>query len=279
MNGRAPDVLPLAGRVALVTGSSRGIGAETARLLAAAGARVVVTYREKRRRAEAVVSDIRAAGGEALPAAADLTDPVAVADLVATVADRWGRIDVLILNASGGMEAGAPPDYALRLNRDAQLSLVDAALPLMPAGSRVVFLTSHSAHFLGDVMDVYRPVAESKHAGEQLLRRRIPDLARRGVRVIVVSGDLVEGTATMMLMERAEPGVVATRLSQAGRLPTIHDMAEAVVAATVADHASGYTAYVGSTAYVGISAYQDGRGGRGPQAAGAQSPESSERAQ
>lgn len=132
------------GPVILITGASRGIGAATARLLSRqAGARIVVNYREKQRRADAVVADVTGSGGEALAAQADLTDAVEVDRMLALITTTYGRIDVLILNASGGMERDADPGYALRLNRDAQLSLAAAAADLMPAGGRIVFVTSH----------------------------------------------------------------------------------------------------------------------------------------
>ena len=137
------------GRVALVTGASRGIGAQTARLLAASGATVVVNFRNKTRRAEQVVADITAGGGRALAVGADLTEPVEVKAMFDRVRDGYGRLDVLVLNASGGMERDVAPDYALRLNRDAQLDVLDRAVPLMPPGARVVFVTSHQAHFHG----------------------------------------------------------------------------------------------------------------------------------
>jgi 3-oxoacyl-[acyl-carrier protein] reductase len=109
--------------VALVTGSSRGIGAQTVRLLAGAGHSVIVNYRQKRRRAELVVDEVRAAGGgSAVAIQADLTDEAAVSAMFADVRAQFGRLDVLVLNASGGMERGADPGYAMRLNRDAQLS-------------------------------------------------------------------------------------------------------------------------------------------------------------
>jgi 3-oxoacyl-[acyl-carrier protein] reductase len=118
--------------VALVTGSSRGIGAETARLLSRQlGARVGVNYRDKRRRADQVVAAIAADGGQALALQADLTDPAATAEMLGRVKASWGRIDVLVLNAPGGMERDVDPGYALRLNRDAQVSLVEQAMELM----------------------------------------------------------------------------------------------------------------------------------------------------
>src|SRR5690554_5418933 len=118
----------LTGKVALVTGSSRGIGAETIRLLAAAGADVIVNYRDKAARAEKLAAELAGTGTSAVALQADLTDYATVDAMVGRIAQRFGRLDILVLNASGGMERGADEGYALRLNRDAQLNLLDTAL-------------------------------------------------------------------------------------------------------------------------------------------------------
>jgi NAD(P)-dependent dehydrogenase (short-subunit alcohol dehydrogenase family) len=239
-------------RVALVTGASRGIGAETARLLGASGAHVFVNYREKARRADQVVDDVNRAGGTATAVRADLTDRGAVAAMASMVREQCGRLDVLVLNASGGLERDADPDYALRLNRDAQLSVVDAVLPLLAQSGRIVFVTSHQAHFHREVgtYEEYEPVAASKRAGEDALRARIPELAARGVGLVVVSGDMIEGTITLTLLERARPGIIAARRTQVGGLPTIAEFAAEVVAAVSAPVESGHTVYVGGEDYL-----------------------------
>jgi len=139
--------------------------------------------------------------------------------------------------------------YAMELNHTAQLRLVDAALPLMPPGGTAVFVTSHLAHFHGQksVYMHYEPVAASKHAGEQALRARSGELAQRGIRLLVVSGDVIEGTITPRLMERIEPGIIDRRRAQAGALPTIDDFARAIVdAAFDASLDNGATVYVGA---------------------------------
>lgn len=238
----------LSGKVALVTGASRGVGAEIARLLAERGADVVINYRSKERRAETVADAVRAAGRRALVVQANLVDDAAVAAMVARVRGTFGALDLLILNASGGLEKEMPADYALRLNRDAQLDVLDHALPLMAAGGRVIFVTSHLAHFHGQkpVLPEYEPVAASKHAGEAALRTRLPELAARGVTLVVVSGDLIEGTITPKLLERMRPGVIEQRRTEAGTLPTTESFAQAIVDAATANVASGETIYVGS---------------------------------
>lgn len=237
-------------QVALVTGASRGIGAAVALQLAGRGADLAINYRSKGPRAEAVAAQVRAAGRRALLAQADLTSPDERARMAGAVREHYGRLDVLVLNASGGLEKDQPADYAMRLNLTAQVETVSALLDLLPAGGRIVFVTSHWAHFHGQrpVLPAYEPVAASKRAGEQALRARIPELAARGVGLVVVSGDVIEGTITPRLLERAQPGVLEARRSEAGALPTVAQFAEAIVdAAAARGLPSGHTVFVGST--------------------------------
>jgi 3-oxoacyl-[acyl-carrier protein] reductase len=239
----------LRGKRALVTGASRGVGAALAETLAQRGADVVLNYRDKRPRAEAVAERVQAFGCRAVLARADITSPEDVAGMMREAEVALGGLDLLVLNASGGLEKGQVPDYAMRLNRDAQLDLVERALPLMPPGSRIIFVTSHLAHFYGEkpVLPGYEPVAESKRAGEQKLRARIPELDRRGISLVVVSGDLIDGTITPKLLQRTSPGLIEARRQETGRLPTTEEFATAIAdAAGNADLESGATIYVGS---------------------------------
>ncbi len=172
--------------------------------------------------------------------------------MLALIEAAYGRIDVLILNASGGMERDAEPGYALRLNRDAQLDLVKGAMDLMRPGGRIVFVTSHQAHFRGTTPAVgtYEAVAQSKRAGEDALRAEAPALAGRGISLVVVSGDMIEGTATVLLLERANPGIVDARRGQVGDIPTIEEFAAAVSDAALARRPAGDTIYVGGHDYL-----------------------------
>lgn len=239
----------LSGRTALVTGSSRGIGADTVRYLAEAGADVVINYRNKAPRAEKLAEQLRELGVRALVVGADLTDPASVAAMFDEVKATFGSLDILVLNASGGMESGMAEDYALKLNRDAQVNVLEAALPLMGVGSRVVFVTSHQAHFIRTTptMPEYEPVALSKRAGEDALRERIPGLAERGIGFTVVSGDMIEGTITATLLERANPGAIASRRESAGKLYNVSEFAAEVARAAVDPVPDDNTRLVGDT--------------------------------
>lgn len=237
-------------RVALVTGASRGIGAEVARLLGAAGIHVVVNYREKAKRAQVVVDDIRAAGGRASAAGADISDEMQVQALLTNLKEQYGALDLLVLNASGGLERGVDPSYAMRLNRDAQLRLATLAIPLMRPGARIVFVTSHQAHFYPakPVPDGYGPIAQSKRAGEDALLAAKPALTERGIELKVVSGDMIDGTIIVRLLHRKDPAAVEARREHAA-LPTVEEFATAIARAALQPDAPD-TIYVGGADYL-----------------------------
>jgi NAD(P)-dependent dehydrogenase (short-subunit alcohol dehydrogenase family) len=221
-----------------VTGGSRGIGAATVLALAAHGYDVAFTYRNKQARADRVAARIAARGVRALPSQCDITHPDEMNALYAQIAEWSGALDALILNASGGMErdlVAADPDYPMRINRDAQITALDGALPLMSDGGVVVFVTSHWAHLFGQVEQIlaYEPVAESKHAGEVALLARMDELASRRIRLIVVTGDLIEGTITPKLLERTAPGLEQDRREASGPLPTAQEMGQVIADAAV----------------------------------------------
>jgi NAD(P)-dependent dehydrogenase (short-subunit alcohol dehydrogenase family) len=237
-------------KTVLITGASRGIGAEVARLFAKHGFNVVVNYHSKLSRAQDVATQIEALGAQTLLAQADITNAAETQIMFDKTKQTFSSLSVLILNASGGLEKNKPDDYAMELNYKAQVRLLEQALPMMPSGSCMVFVTSHLAHFYGQkpVFEYYEPVAASKKAGEDALREHLPELSKKGIRLVVVSGDLIEGTITPKLMERNSRGLIETRRSEAGVLPTIEEFAKAIVdAALDTKLATGSTIFVGST--------------------------------
>ncbi|MGV8876050.1 MAG: SDR family oxidoreductase [Rhodoglobus sp.] len=233
---------------ALITGSSRGIGADTAAYFAGAGARVAINYRNKQARALKLVAQLNETDGSAIAIGGDLTDPESVAALFETVKAEFGALEILVLNASGGMEGGMAPDYAMQLNRDAQVNFLTTMLPLLHEGSRVVFVTSHQAHFIRTVetMPEYVPVALSKRAGEDALRELIPELAAKGISFVVVSGDMIEGTITATLLQRANPGAIEARKEAAGRLYNVGEFAAEIASAAIEPIPENNTRYVGN---------------------------------
>jgi 3-oxoacyl-[acyl-carrier protein] reductase len=237
-------------RIVLITGASRGIGAEVAQQLASPDTHVVVNYREKAARAETVAAAIRAAGGHASIIGADISDEADCATLIDTIVERFGRLDTLILNASGGLEMGADPGYAMRLNRDAQKRLAALAVPHMPAGGRIVFVTSHQAHFFPNkaVPKGYASVAASKRAGETALYTMRSRFERAGIGFTVVSGDMIDGTIIVRLLQRRDPDAVEARREQAP-LPTIGEFATAIAKAATTIHPSSIV-FVGGADYL-----------------------------
>jgi len=241
---------PNSRHVALVTGASRGVGAVVAQKLAAAGADVVINYRSKEARAAEVAAAVEAMGRRARAVQADLTQPAALAAMAEQIGASFGQLNTLVLNASGGLERGRDPRYALRLNCDAQLATLDALLPLFAPKGVVVFVTSHWAHFYGQcpVVTAYEPVAASKRAGEDALRAKSDALAARGVRLAIVSGDIIEGTITPKLLERATPGLLAARRAAVGNLLTVEEFAQVITRVALDPLLpNGHTVLVGTT--------------------------------
>ncbi|MCP1469846.1 NAD(P)-dependent dehydrogenase (short-subunit alcohol dehydrogenase family) [Sphingobium sp. OAS761] len=147
------DALPLSGKLALVTGASRGIGAATARALGAAGAHVVLTARTSGG-LEEVEDHIHNAGGSATIAPLDLTDGESIGRLAQAIAGRWQALDLLVLNAATlGSLAAVPAidakEFArlLTLNVAAPQALIAAFDPMLrnSKDARVVALTSSVA--------------------------------------------------------------------------------------------------------------------------------------
>jgi 3-oxoacyl-[acyl-carrier protein] reductase len=240
----------LPARVILVTGASRGIGADVAQQLANVDTHVIVNYREKSKRADAVAESIRSAGGNASTLGADISDEAATAAMIESIAARFGRLDALILNASGGLELGADPGYAMRVNHDAQRRLAVLAMPLMPTGGRIVFVTSHQAHFFPHkaVPKGYSAVAACKRAGETALYAMRSEFDRAGIHFTVASGDMIGGTIVVRLLQHRDPDAVEARRSHA-ELPTVNDFAAAIVNAATTPTPSSIV-YVGGADYL-----------------------------
>ncbi len=108
----------LTDKIALVTGASRGIGAEIARYLAAAGATVVVNYHASQEAAQRVVADIEAAGGKAVAMQADVGDFQQAGDLIKAIKKEFGRLDILVNNA------GTTRDNVIALMKEADWDVV-----------------------------------------------------------------------------------------------------------------------------------------------------------
>ncbi|MEO3742098.1 SDR family oxidoreductase [Plantactinospora sp. B5E13] len=141
----------LDGRVAVVTGGGRGIGAAVVLRLAREGADVAFTFQHDKHRADDVVEQVRAMGRRALAIQADSADPAAVVAAVDRVADEWGRLDILVNNAGafllGPLEQLGLADFeqTMAVNVRAPFVAAQAAVRHMSAGGRIVNIGSNMA--------------------------------------------------------------------------------------------------------------------------------------
>ena len=142
----------LQGKVALVTGASKGIGAAIARELAARGAAVAVNYSSSKAAAEKLVAEIKTAGGKAIAIQANVADPASIAPLVDAVATQLGPIDVLVNNAGiyelAPIEAVTPEHFHKQFNTNVLglLLVTQAAVARFnPAGGSIVNISSVAA--------------------------------------------------------------------------------------------------------------------------------------
>jgi len=177
----------LEGKVALVTGGSRGIGRGIAKRLAADGASVALTYANSKDQADQVVADIAAAGGTAFAIQAD---SAVEADVVASVTEtvqRYGKLDILVNNAGGGTfatldeMATADIDRTLAVNVRAVILAIRESLKHLGAGGRIINIGSINAErvpFAG--ISVY---AASKGAIAGLTRGLARELAPKGITI------------------------------------------------------------------------------------------------
>ena len=180
----------LQGKVAIVTGGSRSIGAAIAKRLAADGATVAITYNASPDKAQAVVQAIEAAGGRALALQADAGNPDAVRTAVAKVAERFGRIDILVNNA-GISVLGAPTEIAfddfqriLAVNVTGVFVATQEALRHMGSGGRIIHIGSSMVRYAA--VPTASAYTLTKGAVTGFTRGLVRDLGPKGITVNTV---------------------------------------------------------------------------------------------
>ncbi len=187
----------LSGRVALVTGGSRGIGRAVAISLAEAGAAIAVNFREKAGDAQAVVDLIRKAGRRAMAVRADVSKAVEVSAMVAAVQHELGIIDVLVNNAGVGLVRNVDElteevfDQTIAVNLKSAFLCTQAVVPAMRAKKwgRIVNISSGAARGAGGVGPHYNA---SKAGLEGLTRGYAARLVKDGITVNAVAPSLIE---------------------------------------------------------------------------------------
>ena len=229
----------LNGRIALVTGASRGIGAAIAIALARAGAAVAVNYRERADAAEAVVADIKGTGRRGIAVAADVSQAAAVAKMIDHVTSALGPIDILINNAGMAIVRGIDDltesdfDQTIAVNLKSAFLCTQAVVPAMRAKQwgRIVNISSGAARGAGAIGVHYNA---SKAGMEGLTRGYAARLVKEGITVNAVAPSLIE---TDMMRGRSD---LAARIPL-GRFGRPDEVAEAVLMVLGNEYMTGQT--------------------------------------
>ncbi len=224
------DMFSLAGKVAVVTGASKGIGKAIAMAMAGAGARVVVSSR-KQDACEAVAGEINEAGGEAMALPCNISSREELDGLIDGTLDAWGRIDVLVPNAAvnpyyGPLAELSDEAYDKSMDSNVRnlLFLCNKALPHMVevGGGAVVIISSIGGFSGSDTLGIY---TLTKAADFQLGRNLAVEWGRRGIRVNCIAPGLVKTDFARALWEN--PVILDERLETCplGRIGESDDVA------------------------------------------------------
>ncbi|WP_292770030.1 glucose 1-dehydrogenase [Nostoc sp. NOS(2021)] len=194
----------LEGKVAIVTGSSRGIGKEIAIKLSHEGAKVIVNYSSSPEKAEEVVNQIKQQGGEATAIQADMSRIDQIQQLVTKAVEKYGQLDILVSNAGieyfGKLEEITREDFdrVFSVNVAGQLFVTQAAARYLTSGGRIVLTSSVSA---GRSVLYHTLYAASKAAVSAMVLNLAPELGERGITINAIAPG---GTATDMAQENAK---------------------------------------------------------------------------
>ena len=218
------------GKLALVTGSGRGIGKAISLKLASQGADIIVNYFRRREAAEQTARDIEALGVKAEIIRANVGDPAKLDEMFDTIEAKFGHLDILINNAASGvgrsiLDIDAKAwDWTMNINARAVLLCAQRAVKLMGGKGKIVNVSSLGSIF---VWPTYAAVGVSKAALEALTRYLAIELAPRGVCVNAVAASAVDTEALKFYIK--EGFIKDTRqATPAGRMVTPEDVAKAV---------------------------------------------------
>jgi len=240
--------MELSGKVALVTGGSRGIGRAIAIALAEAGADVAVNFKENKSAADEVVATITKSGRRAMAVGADVALAGEVAELIAAIAAQLGEIGILVNNA--GVARGrkiedvdlALFDEAIAVNLRSAFLVTAAVLPAMRRAKwgRLIFISSTAANVGGVVGPHY---AASKAGMIGLMHSYASNLVKEGITANVISPALVETD-----MVRSDLRITPDRIP-VGRFGRVEEVAEVAVMLARNSYITGQSINVNGGAY------------------------------
>jgi enoyl-[acyl-carrier protein] reductase III len=222
---------PLAGKIALVTGGTRGIGRASALKLATAGCDVAIVYHNSHEEAAAVCAAIEKLGRRALAMQADVSDPESVAEAFTAFRQKFERLDIVVSNAAIGVLRPALEltlkhwRRCMETNALALNLLAQQAVPLMREGGRIIALSSLGA---SRAIPQYAFIGASKAALEALVRSLAQELGSRGIRVNTVSAGVVDTDALKHFPNREQLLAEYAHRTPAGPTLTPEDVANAI---------------------------------------------------
>lgn len=226
---RGDTMFALQGKVALITGGSRGIGRAIALQLASAGVDIVVNYVRHRKDAEATVAAIEEQGVRCLAVKANVAKEENVERMFAEIREQYPQLDILVSNAASGVLKPAMElttrhwDWAMDINARALLTLTQHAVPMMKKQGRIMAVSS-----LGAIRAVpnYTVVGSSKAALESLVRHLAVELGPQHITVNTISAGVVDTDALKKFPNRDEIIGESMRRTPLGRLTTPEDVAD-----------------------------------------------------
>jgi enoyl-[acyl-carrier protein] reductase III len=222
---------PLAGKVAVVTGATRGIGRAIAWKLATAGCDIIANYYNSHEEAEKLCADIRALGRRALAIKASVGIPESLDELFEELRKHFDHLDIVVSNAASGVLKPAIEmslkhwRWCMETNALALNLLTQRAVTIMPAGGSIIALSSLGA---SRAMPGYGFIGASKAALESLVRTLAQELGPRGIRVNTVSAGVVDTDALSYFPNREELLANFARRTPLGPTLTPEDVAGAV---------------------------------------------------